>query len=47
MGGLFHRRGDVFQLANGKIKSFNCYPSGTVVLSPLGLLQKLEGVLGR
>jgi steroid delta-isomerase-like uncharacterized protein len=38
---------DVFQLTNGKIKSFNCYPSGTVVLSQLGVLQKLEGVLGR
>jgi steroid delta-isomerase-like uncharacterized protein len=38
---------DVFQLTNGKIKSFNCYPSGTVVLSQLGILQKLEGVLAR
>ena len=38
---------DVFQLTNGKIKSFNCYPSGTVVLSQLGVLQKLEAVLGR
>jgi predicted ester cyclase len=33
---------DVFQLTNGKIKSFNCYPSGTVVLSQLGVLQQLE-----
>ena len=38
---------DVFQLTNGKIRSFNCYPSGTVVLSQLGILQKLEAVLGR
>jgi ketosteroid isomerase-like protein len=38
---------DVFQLTNGKIKSFNCYPSGTVVLTQLGVLQKLEAVLGR
>ena len=38
---------DVFQLVNGKIKSFNCYPSGTVVLTQLGILQKLEAVLGR
>src|SRR5882724_5082476 len=38
---------DVFQLTNGKIKSFNCYPSGTVVLSQLGVLQQLEAVLGR
>jgi hypothetical protein len=39
--------GDVFQLTDGKIKSFNCYPSGTVVLTQLGVLQKLEAVLGR
>jgi ketosteroid isomerase-like protein len=38
---------DVFQMPNGKIKSFNCYPSGTVVLTQLGILQKLETVLGR
>jgi hypothetical protein len=38
---------DVFQLTNGKIKSFNRYPSGTVVLSQLGVLQKLEAVFGR
>jgi ketosteroid isomerase-like protein len=38
---------DVFQMTNGKIKSFNCYPSGTVVLTQLGVLQKLEAVLGR
>ena len=28
-------------------KSFNCYPSGTVVLTQLGILQKLEAVLSR
>ena len=38
---------DVFQLTNGKITSFNCYPSGTVVLMQLGVLQTLESVLGR
>src|SRR6266545_6120043 len=36
---------DVFQLTNGKIKSFNCYPSGTVVLTQLGVLDKLKAVL--
>src|ERR1700681_4451164 len=36
---------DVFQLINGKIKSFNCYPSGTVVLAQLGVLEKLKAVL--
>jgi len=35
----------VFQLTNGKIKSFNCYPSGTVVLTQLGVLEKLKAVL--
>jgi hypothetical protein len=38
---------DVFQMTNGKITSFNCDPSGTVVLTQLGVLQKLEAVLGR
>jgi ketosteroid isomerase-like protein len=33
---------DVFQLKNGKIQSFNCYPSGTVVLTQLGALGNLE-----
>jgi ketosteroid isomerase-like protein len=38
---------DVFRIKNGKIQSFNCYPSGTVVLTQLGILQKLEAVLGK
>jgi ketosteroid isomerase-like protein len=38
---------DVFQLMNGKIKSFNCYPSGTVMLAQLGVLQQLAVVLAR
>lgn len=28
---------DVFQVRDGKIESFNCYPSGTVVMEQLGL----------
>lgn len=28
---------DVFQMRDGKIQSFNCYPSGTVVMKQLGL----------
>ena len=28
---------DVFQIRNGKIQSFNCYPSGTMVMAQLGL----------
>jgi ketosteroid isomerase-like protein len=29
---------DVFRLKNGKIQSFNYYPSGTVILTQLGVL---------
>ena len=36
---------DVFQLTDGKIKSFHCYPSGTVVLTQLGILEQLKAVL--
>jgi ketosteroid isomerase-like protein len=28
---------DVFRLENGKIQSFNCYPSGTIILAQLGV----------
>ena len=28
---------DVFQLKDGKIQSFNCYPSGTIILAQLGI----------
>jgi ketosteroid isomerase-like protein len=38
---------DVFQLVNGKIKSFHCYPSGTVVLSQLGVFGNLEAAIVR
>jgi ketosteroid isomerase-like protein len=38
---------DVFRLKDGKIQSFDCYPSGTVILSQLGVLQNLEAVLTR
>jgi ketosteroid isomerase-like protein len=37
---------DVFQLRNGKIQSFHCYPSGTVVQKQLGLEEpRIEGPL--
>ena len=38
---------DVFRLKDGKIQSFNCYPSGTVLLTQLGVLQKLGAVLAK
>lgn len=33
---------DVFELVGGKIKRFDCYPSGTVVLTQLGVLENLS-----
>src|ERR1700729_1601980 len=37
----------VFRLKDGKIQSFNCYPSGTVIMGQLGVLQNREVVLPR
>jgi steroid delta-isomerase-like uncharacterized protein len=36
---------DVFELSNGKIKRFDCYPSGTVVLTQLGVFGNLDAIL--
>jgi ketosteroid isomerase-like protein len=33
---------DVFELSNGKIKRFDCYPSGSVTLTQLGVIGNLE-----
>jgi ketosteroid isomerase-like protein len=33
---------DVFRLVNGKIQSFDCYPSGTVMFTQLGVLSNIE-----
>jgi ketosteroid isomerase-like protein len=33
---------DVFELVGGKIKRFDCYPSGTVALTQLGVLNDLS-----
>jgi ketosteroid isomerase-like protein len=38
---------DVFRLVNGKIQSFNCYPSGTVIFSQLGILENIKGAIDR
>jgi hypothetical protein len=32
---------DVFQLANGKVKSFHCYTAATILLGQLGVLGNL------
>jgi ketosteroid isomerase-like protein len=36
---------DVFRLQNGRIQLFDCYPSGTVILSQLGVLANLGAAL--
>ena len=36
---------DVFRLVNGKIQSFNCYPSGTVIFAQLGVLSNIEAAI--
>ncbi len=38
---------DVFRLVDGKIQSFNCYPSGTVMFAQLGILSNIQGAIGR
>jgi ketosteroid isomerase-like protein len=38
---------DVFRLVNGKILSFNCYPSGTVIFAQLGVLSDIEAAVVR
>jgi hypothetical protein len=36
---------DVFRLVNGKIQSFDCYPSGTVIIAQLGVLSNIEAAI--
>jgi steroid delta-isomerase-like uncharacterized protein len=36
---------DVFEVTDGKIKRFDCYPSGSVVLTQLGVIGNLDTVL--
>ena len=38
---------DVFRLVNGKIQSFDCYPSGTVMFAQLGVLSNIEAAITR
>jgi ketosteroid isomerase-like protein len=38
---------DVFRLVDGKIQSFNCYPSGTVIFAQLGVLSNIQGAIAR
>jgi len=38
---------DVFELENGKIKRFDCYPEGSVIFAQLGVLTKLNAALSK
>jgi ketosteroid isomerase-like protein len=38
---------DVFRLVDGKIQTFDCYPSGTVIFSQLGILENIKGAIDR
>ncbi|MBO1331229.1 nuclear transport factor 2 family protein [Streptomyces sp. VRA16 Mangrove soil] len=38
---------DVFRVRDGKIESFNCYPSGTVMFAQLGILNNLDAATGK
>jgi steroid delta-isomerase-like uncharacterized protein len=36
---------DVFELTGGKIKRFDCYPEGTIILTQLGVIANLSAAL--
>jgi ketosteroid isomerase-like protein len=36
---------DVFELAGGKIKRFDCYPEGSIILTQLGVIGNLSAAL--
>jgi hypothetical protein len=36
---------DFFELENGKIKKFDCFPEGSVILTQLGVISNLEAAL--
>ena len=38
---------DVFELEDGKIKRFDCYPEGSVIFAQLGVLNNLDAALAR
>jgi ketosteroid isomerase-like protein len=38
---------DVFELEDGKIKRFDCYPEGSVIFAQLGVLTNLEAAVRR
>jgi len=36
---------DIFELEDGKIKKFDCYPEGSVILTQLGVISNLQAAL--
>lgn len=36
---------DIFDLENGRIKRFDCYPEGSVILTQLGVIRNLDAAL--
>jgi hypothetical protein len=36
---------DVFEFEDGKIKRFDCYPVGSIILAQLGVLNNLDAAL--
>ena len=36
---------DVFELEHGKIKKFDCYPEGSIILTQLGVIENLKDAL--
>jgi hypothetical protein len=36
---------DVFELVDGKIKRFDCYPEGSIIFAQLGVLNNHDGAL--
>jgi hypothetical protein len=36
---------DIFELENGKIKKFDCYPEGSIILTQLGVIKNLEAAV--
>jgi ketosteroid isomerase-like protein len=38
---------DIFELQDGKIKKFDCYPEGSVILTQLGVLMNLQAAVNQ
>jgi ketosteroid isomerase-like protein len=38
---------DIWELENGKIKKFDCYPEGSIILTQLGVIENLKAALTR